>query len=102
DDWSKIGLHVTQRVLPVGPWFAAMRAEDFDVTVEGNCQNVVNPLADIGKYLPHTISPSNYGYFDDDEEVSLYNQLLRELDKTKQRALLRQFEKHVLSDEAHG
>jgi peptide/nickel transport system substrate-binding protein len=69
DDWSKIGLKVTQKVLPVGPWFAAQRAGDFDVTVEGNCQNVVNPLADVGKYLPHTISASNYGNFEDDREI---------------------------------
>jgi peptide/nickel transport system substrate-binding protein len=102
DQWAKIGVHATQRVLPTGPWFEAMRTGNFDVTVEGNCQNVVNPLADIGKYLPHTVSPSNYGNFDDDYEVKLYNQLLRELDPSKQRVLLRQFEKHVLSDEAHG
>jgi len=102
DQWSKIGLHVTQRILPTGPWFAAMRAEDFDVTVEGNCQNVVNPLADIGKYLPHTISPSNYGNFDDPNEVGLYNQILREPDKTKQKALLLTFNKYVLDTQAHG
>jgi peptide/nickel transport system substrate-binding protein len=101
DQWSKIGVKVTQRVLPTGPWFQAMRDGNFDITTEGNCQNVVNPLADIGKYLPHTVSPSNYGYFDDQKEVDLYNRLLRELDKSKQRALLREFEKHVLSDEAH-
>src|SRR5689334_15646499 len=41
DQWSKIGVKVTQRILPTGPWFAAMRAGDFDMTVEGNCQNVV-------------------------------------------------------------
>jgi hypothetical protein len=28
--------------------------------------------------------------------------LLRELDKSKQRTLLREFEKHVLSDEVHA
>ena len=101
DQWSKIGLNVTQRVLTTGPWFQAMRDGNFAISTEGNCQNVVNPLADIGKYLPHTVSPSNYGYFEDQKEVDLYNQLLRELDKSKQRALLREFEKHVLSDQAH-
>ena len=101
DQWSKIGVKATQRVLPTGPWFQAMRDASFDITTEGNCQNVVNPLADIGKYLPHTVSPSNYGYFEDQKEVDFYNQLLRELDKSKQRALLREFEKHVLSDQAH-
>src|SRR5215212_4911904 len=101
DQWAKIGVKVTQRVLSTGPWFQAMRDGNFDITTEGNCQNVVNPLADIGKYLPHTVSPSNYGYFEDQKEVDLYNRLLPELDKSKQRALLREFEKHVLSDQAH-
>jgi peptide/nickel transport system substrate-binding protein len=102
DDWSKIGVHVTQKVLPTGPWFQAMRDEDFDVTVEGNCQNVVNPLADIGKYLPHTISPSNYGNFEDQHEIDMYNALLRERDKTKQKAMLLDFNKYVLDDQAHA
>jgi peptide/nickel transport system substrate-binding protein len=102
DQWSKIGLHVTQKVLPTGPWFQAMRDENFAVTTEGNCQNVVNPLADVAKYLPHTASSSNYGNFEDQAEVDLYNTMLRETDKTKQRALMRQFEKHVLNDQVHS
>src|SRR5205814_2145721 len=36
DQWSKIGLKVTQRVQPTGPWFQAMRDGNFDVTTEGN------------------------------------------------------------------
>ena len=89
-------------MLPTGPWFAANRSGNFDVTLEGNCQNVVNPLADVGKYLPQSVSTSNYGFFDDPKEAQLYDQLVRETDKPKQRALLRQFEKHVLDDEAHA
>src|SRR5205823_5610554 len=102
DQWSKIGLKVTQRVLPTGPWFQSMRDGNFDVTTEGNCQNVVNPLADVGKYLPHTVSPSNYGNFEDPQEVEIYEKLLRELDKSKQRVLLRQLEKRILDEQAHA
>jgi peptide/nickel transport system substrate-binding protein len=102
DEWSKIGLKVTQKVLPVGPWFEAMRSGNFDVVLEGNCQNVVNPLADVGKYLPHSVSNSNYGNFDDEKEVELYNRLLPELDKAKQRSVLREFERYVLDDKAHA
>jgi peptide/nickel transport system substrate-binding protein len=102
DEWSKIGLKVTQKVLPTGPWFEAMRSGNFDIVLEGNCQNVVNPLADIGKYLPHLVSASNYGNFDDQKEVELYNRLLPELDKAKQRSLLREFEKYVLDEQAHA
>ncbi|MBV9814190.1 MAG: ABC transporter substrate-binding protein, partial [Alphaproteobacteria bacterium] len=99
DEWSKIGLHVTQRVLPTGPWFEAMRQGNFDVVLAGNCQSVVNPLLDVQRYLPNYAA--NYGQFDDQPELALYDAMLRETDPAKQRALMRAFEKHVLDDQAH-
>jgi peptide/nickel transport system substrate-binding protein len=60
DELSRIGLHVTQRVLPTGPYGDALRNGDFDLTLDGHCQNVVNPLLDVGKYLPHSVSTENY------------------------------------------
>jgi peptide/nickel transport system substrate-binding protein len=99
DEWSKIGLHVTQRVLPTGPWFEAMRQANFDVVLAGNCQSVVNPLLDVQRYLPDYAA--NYGQFDDQPEIALYDKMLHETNFTKQRALMRQFEKHVLDEQAH-
>jgi peptide/nickel transport system substrate-binding protein len=99
DEWSKIGLRVTQRVVPTGPWFEAMRQGNFDVVLAGNCQSVVNPLLDVQRYLPDYAA--NYGQFDDKQEIALYDKMLRETDFSKQRALMREFEKHVLDTEAH-
>jgi peptide/nickel transport system substrate-binding protein len=99
DEWSKIGLQVTQRVLPTGPWFEAMRQGNFDVVLAGNCQSVVNPLLDVQRYLPDYAA--NYGQFDDQPEIALYDKMLHETDFTKQRALMRQYEKRVLDDQAH-
>src|SRR5205085_663270 len=65
DQWSKIGLKVTQRVFPTLPWSQALRYGNFDISTEGNCQNVVKPLTEVGKYLPYTIALCNYGYCDD-------------------------------------
>jgi peptide/nickel transport system substrate-binding protein len=48
------------------------------------------------------VSSSNYGNFDDQKEAELYNRLLPETDKSKQRALLREFEKYVLEEQAHA
>jgi peptide/nickel transport system substrate-binding protein len=101
DEWSKVGLQVTQRVLPTGPFFDALRHGTFDVTVDFNCQGVVNPLMDIGKYLPHSVYAENYGGYDDQKEIDLYQQLLHETDEGKQRALIREFEKYVLDTQAH-
>jgi peptide/nickel transport system substrate-binding protein len=101
DEWSKVGLHATQRVVPTGPWFEAMRSGNFDVVVEANCNSVVNPLLDVQKYLPHAVFSENYGNYDDQPEIDLYQRMLHEIDGARQRALMREFEKHVLDTEAH-
>jgi peptide/nickel transport system substrate-binding protein len=101
DEWSKIGLKVTQRVMQTGPFGEALRRGDFAVAVDGDCQNIVNPLLDGTKYLPHLASSANFGRYEDKEEVDIYNRMLRETDLAKQRALMREFEKRVLDVEAH-
>jgi peptide/nickel transport system substrate-binding protein len=101
DEWSKIGLRVNQRVVPTGPWYEAMRSGSFDVVVEASCNSVVNPLLDVQKYLPHSVFSENYGNYDDQLEIDLYEKMLHETDAAKQRALMRDFEKHVLDTEVH-
>jgi peptide/nickel transport system substrate-binding protein len=101
DEWSKIGLHVTQRVLPTGPYDEALRKGDFAVAVDAECQNVVNPLLDGTKYLPHSVSSANYGNYDDAKEIDIYDRMLREADFARQRDLMRQFERLVLDTETH-
>jgi peptide/nickel transport system substrate-binding protein len=101
DEWSKIGLHVTQRVMPTGPWLDAMRTGNFQVVSQANCHGVPNPLLDVDAYLPSSVYAGNYGYYEDQAEVDLYNKMLRETGFPKQRALMRQFEKYVLDDQAH-
>src|ERR1700736_3835507 len=95
DEWSKVGLHVTQRVLPTGPWFEAMRNGDFDVVLEAPGHGMVNPVLDVQKALPASVDSENYGNYDDPKEVDLYDRMLREIDPGRQRALMRQFEKYV-------
>ncbi len=101
DEWSKIGLHVTQRVVPSGPWFEAMRNGDFDVVLEAPGSGLVNPLLDIQKALPASVDAENYGHFEDATEIDLYEKLLHETDPARQRTLMRGFEKYGLDDEAH-
>jgi peptide/nickel transport system substrate-binding protein len=100
DEWSKVGIKVTQRVVPTGPWFDAMRSGDFTVTLEANCQNAVNPIADVGRWLPHERYHNNYGYFSDAEEEAIYDKLERETDLGKARVLMRQFDTRI-NEQAH-
>jgi peptide/nickel transport system substrate-binding protein len=101
DQWSKIGLHVTQRVVPTGPWFASLRSGDFAVSTGGNCHGIVNPVIDVQTWLSHSISSQNYGYYEDPKADEIYNKMLHETDVTKQRALAYQFDKQVLDVGAH-
>ena len=102
DEWSKIGLKVTQRVVPTGPWFETMRAGNFEAAVYGNCQSVVNPLVDVQRYLPYTVEAQNFGFYEDPDEIALYEKMIAETDPAAQRRLMRQFEKDVLDDKAHA
>jgi peptide/nickel transport system substrate-binding protein len=101
DQWSKVGLHATQRVEPTGPWFEAMRNGKFDVVLEAPGHGLVNPLLDVQKLLPQSVDAENYARYSDDAEVALYQQMLHETDPAKQRVLMRQLEKHLLGDQAH-
>jgi peptide/nickel transport system substrate-binding protein len=100
DEWSKIGLHVTQRVLPTGPFYDGLRNNTFDVTVEFNCQAVVNPVLDVAKFEPHTVYPENYGNYEDDKNIELYQKLLHAPDPQAQIAAMRTYEKYVLDEQA--
>ncbi|MCW5736805.1 MAG: hypothetical protein KIS73_21955 [Enhydrobacter sp.] len=100
-EWKKIGVEVEQKVTPTGPWLANMRSGTFDVAMEANCQSVVNPLLDTGKYLPHTVYPENFGYYDDPKSVELYNKMQTETDVKKQREAMRAYEKHTLDTMVH-
>jgi peptide/nickel transport system substrate-binding protein len=102
DEWSKVGLKVTQRVVPTGPWFEAMRSGNFDVVLEANCASMVNPLTDVQKYLPRSVYPENYGNFEDPAEVAIFDKMFKETDFAKQRALMREFETRVIDTEAHS
>ncbi|MDP1964626.1 MAG: ABC transporter substrate-binding protein [Reyranella sp.] len=101
-EWKKIGVTVEQKVVPTGPWFAAMRGGTFDVVVDANCQSVVNPVLDTAKYLPKKVYPESYGDYDDPKSIELYNAMTQETDPAKQRAAMRAYEKHTLDTEAHS
>jgi peptide/nickel transport system substrate-binding protein len=101
DEWSKIGVKATQKVMPTGPWLEAERTSNFHVVLQANCQSVVNPLIDVQPYLPSSVSKQNYGNYEDDEEMALYNKTLHETDPQKQHQDMFQFAKYVMDVKTH-
>jgi peptide/nickel transport system substrate-binding protein len=100
DEWRKIGLKVTQRVVPSGPYIAAQRAGDFTVVNGANCHSIVNPLVDVHPYLSSSISKQNYGNYEDPKADKLLHDAMRETDLDKQKQLMFQFAKHIMDTEA--
>jgi peptide/nickel transport system substrate-binding protein len=101
DRWSKIGVRVTQKVVPTGPWFAAFRSGDFSAGLAGNCNAVVDPVSDVTTYLPASVNPRNFGYYEDPQLLDIYDKMLHETDAAKQRGLMLQYVKQLMDKEAH-
>jgi len=94
DQWQKIGLNVTQKAVPTGQWYDKYRkTKDYDVGVDANCQSVVNPLADISKYLCD--STANYSNCTNPKLREFFEAMNKEPEFAKQRVLMRQFENEV-------
>ena len=102
EEWSKIGLKAKQKVLPTGPFFDGLRNGSFDVTIDFNCQGLVNPAMDVAKLLPRSVYNENYGNYEDQKTIDLYQAMLHESDPAKQRVAMRAYETHVLDTEAHA
>ncbi|MBM84989.1 MAG: hypothetical protein CMM47_03080 [Rhodospirillaceae bacterium] len=95
--WRKAGIKVEQDVRPSTPFYASLRKQkDFDVSIDFNCQSIVNPIADVSKFLP--TAGNNYASFSDSELEKTYDRLLQTADVDQQKTLLRQYEKRVLND----
>ena len=100
DQWRQVGLKPIQRVQPSPQFYATLRKKkDFDVTVDFNCQSVINPIADVSKFLGS--AGNNYGNYKDQVLEDLYDKLLRAGTESEQRSIMRKFETRALSDEAH-
>lgn len=101
DQWRRIGVNAEQRVQPSGPFYDTLRKKkDFDVSSDFNCQSVINPIADMTKFLGS--AGNNYANFEDKVLEDTYAKIEQEGDATKLRQLVRDFETRALSDEASG
>lgn len=102
DQWRQIGLKARQRVQPTSPFYATLRKKkDFDVSMDFNCQSIVNPLADVAKFLSDDVTGNQYAGYQDRTLDKLFEQMNRSPDPVEQRRLMRQYEKRAISDQAY-
>jgi peptide/nickel transport system substrate-binding protein len=100
DQWKQIGVTAKQTVRPTPQFYATLRkSKEFDVSIDFNCQSVVNPIADVSKFLGS--AGNNYGDYDDPELEAIYDKLLRAASVDEQKKLMREYEKRALDEQAH-
>jgi peptide/nickel transport system substrate-binding protein len=103
DQWRQVGLDAEHWVEPTAPFYSTLRSrkQEYQVSIDFNCQAVVNPIVDITKFLSDDKSGSNHGEYQDRVLDGLYDEILREADAERLKGLLRRFEKRVLDEQAH-
>jgi peptide/nickel transport system substrate-binding protein len=102
DQWAKVGLRVTQRVQPTAPFYDTLRQKkDFDVSLDFNCQSIVNPLLDVSKFQSDDVAGNQYGGYQDRELDKMLEAMNRTADVAEQRRLMRAFETRALDEMAY-
>jgi peptide/nickel transport system substrate-binding protein len=102
DQWRQVGLTVEQKMEPTGPFYARLRSNEYDVTMDFNCQSVINPLLDIGKFLSADKGNESYGGYTDRTLDKMFDDMNRTGDVAQQKKLMLAFEQRVLDGEAHS
>ncbi len=100
DQWKQIGVEAEQHVNPSPVFYDKLRkSHDFDVSIDFNCQSVVNPIADVTKYLGS--AGNNYGQYEDAKLEEIYSRLLRAGTEAEQRTIMREYEQRAIGEMAH-
>lgn len=101
DQWAKIGVTAKQTVRPTPQFYATLRkSHEYDVSIDFNCQSIVNPIADVSKFL--CSAGNNYSQCKNDKLEALYDKLSRSGSPKEQRAIMRDYEKLALDEGAHA
>jgi peptide/nickel transport system substrate-binding protein len=103
DQWRQIGLDVEHWVEPTAPFYATLRGkgEEYQVSMDFNCQAVVNPIVDVTKFLSNSRAGNQYGRYQDKALDEIYDRMTRETDTGKLKTLMRRFERRLLDEQAH-
>ena len=103
DQWKQVGLKFEQHVFPTGPFYAELRKKkDYDVSLDFNCQSVVNPLVDVSKFISEDRSGNNYGNYIDRDVDAAFDKMNRTADPAEQRKYMREMEKLTLDTHANA
>jgi peptide/nickel transport system substrate-binding protein len=101
DQWRKVGLNVTHLPQEGGPYFADLRAGNYETSIDFSCDFMDEPDLQLFKFVSREKSPINYSKSIDPVVDDLYEKQSRATDPKERVKLIRQFEKRVLDEQAY-
>jgi len=101
DQWRKVGLNVTHLPQEGGPYFADLRAGNYETSIDFACDFMDEPDLQLFKFVSREKSPINYSKYTDQVLNDLYEKQSRATDPKERLKLIRQFEKRVLDEQAY-
>ncbi|MFA7665941.1 MAG: ABC transporter substrate-binding protein [Burkholderiaceae bacterium] len=100
DQWRQIGLNVEHEQLETRLYLAAQQRGNptYDAALDFNCDFMDEPNLQLMKYVSADRSALNYSGHTDRKLDNLFDQQSGELDKAKRKAIVAEFEKHLLEE----
>ena len=99
DQWREVGLNVTH--MPPATYFDDFRQGNYETGIDFACDFMDEPDLQMVKFLSSDKNPLNYGRYKDAVLDELYDKQSRATDAKARFALLRQFEKRLLDEQAY-
>ena len=100
DQWRQIGVEVTHKQVPTAAYREGIRTGNYDVALDFLNAVLEDPSLTLTKYLSADIAPDNGSGLIDREADALFEKQSRETDPKKREALVREFEKKIITDGA--
>ncbi len=98
DQWRQIGVSVEHDQPETKAYIANLNGGNYEAGLDFNCDAVDDPNLQLAKYISSDRSPINYSRAIDRKLDELYDAQKGELDVEKRKQLLREFEKHALTE----
>lgn len=99
DQWKQVGINAEMQVNPSPVFYDILRNTfEYDVSIDFNCQSIINPIADVSFFLPG--GGSDHTGWENPEVVALYEEITKAPTEEEQRSLMREYERLVLDEHA--
>jgi peptide/nickel transport system substrate-binding protein len=103
DQWKQVGITATHDVKETSPYQADLRAGNFQVALDFNCDFLDEPDLQLAKFWSASKAGKglNFAFYDDDQLDKMIDAQSRETDPAKRIGLVSTIEKYAMDEKAY-